>query len=1176
MESIKRVECIPKNYSFEYSNLISRFKNALNLVNIDNITIDDIRKYSRVDRENIIKLIDELTIRGFSFKSDNPNSMLPKFELNTQDIKYIYTEINMNRYLNLNLKMFGLGDFCNKYKVDTDKFFNYIPLECFRFLNSKIDIGLLEKYFVEEGFSIILYNKENEKTQSEKNIIDVINFHDNLFSAFLIENNIKGVEEISRINKNYLLKLKGCGITRIRKIEEELKRKYNVGLVIDNDFGSKANCEIETMNFSKSFISYCKRKDKFYLKDLSDVDLTKSNVKMRGRDRDLLLSSIISWENGCSEDSMLLLDNSDNDEDKFDGDLKKYFYNFRFDNSKQIMIEECYKNNIKNIEDLNKWDYKSIVLHKNATPKAVEEIIEFLEMIGYEYYNEIKMEYLYLTDDEFFNSDLKLMIEYANNNNIKSKEELKRINVLKFYITNKYNTVSEIKKLFIINHTSNEYVLNYENYPEINGKTIYQVDFIELFKKLDYDYFTKIISDIDVKYTSYNITLFIYKNISLIKENIDKDGILINRFLYEKTLQEIAVEENVTRERIRQKEEKLIRKVKISYVNTVKNFLNKYFSEKGYIDLESMLEVYSEDNAKIIYNLLKEYNDSDNFKVVKELDIILLRNINIISIFEDIISSLDSIYNFDEELENIENIMVLNNIENIPIEYFKKFLELKKYKIIGNMVCRESTKKAIFSYVVKKYYKNGINIEEKFEEFVNKIKEIFGDDIDGMDSQRAIKAVFDNNLIFCDTNIYTHIDNVIVDKRLLREIKKYLKENLKERIQITYSTIYEKYENTINALTNINHPNFLGSILRYYFDNEFTFYRSSVSKKNDDVNSQRMENFEKYILEQNRMVPIKEIEYKFAGINWNNLISMSDNLLYVSYNKSIVHTNYLNLDDNFMNLVNDKINELMKYGCISIYVLFDKLKLDCIEKNIVDANLLLSIIKLKNTNNYNFYRNFIVDTDIDISTFSNEYLFEQYFQDYDAIYRNNFYDFINDYGYKESAGNAIIDELTKFFYKTDIDCYISPKKVEQPSIDLISQVDNWLEEKLKDKEYCVLNNFVFDMKVLPVFSNVSWNEYSMESFINKFMNEKYRIIQRDSLDWRYNTPVIVKNDSQIKSFSDLIIYMIKREFNSNVIPAKEIIVILLRNGLKYKTLPKEFLLEHRIIYKDNYIILKGE
>ena len=43
--------------------------------------------------------------------------------------------------------MFLIGDIVKKFNIESDLFFNYIPIEAFKYFNSNIDLDLLAFYF---------------------------------------------------------------------------------------------------------------------------------------------------------------------------------------------------------------------------------------------------------------------------------------------------------------------------------------------------------------------------------------------------------------------------------------------------------------------------------------------------------------------------------------------------------------------------------------------------------------------------------------------------------------------------------------------------------------------------------------------------------------------------------------------------------------------------------------------------------------------------------------------------------------------------------------------------------------------------------------------------------------------------------------------------------------------
>lgn len=1157
MEYIKKFKFIPEEYDYKYSRLMTIFRCETSIESFEKMNINDIRKYAKTAGKDLYRLIDELTLRGFEFYSENPKSILPNFKVESDE--FIYIKENSFNYKNINFKALGLGDFCKIFFIENDLFFNYIPIYAFKYFNSNIDIEFLKRVFLENNFlifekDVVQKDIENNEGKIFNETIELLN--DEYFKVYLRNNGIKKISEIVNINKNELLLLKSFGPVRIRKIERDLEN-YNIKLNVKNNFNSNGMIKIKDLKLSNNFIKYCKKKHYMYLKGLEHVDFIP--LKAAGNMELNDIECILKYTN--KEDSI--------SEDKdFSSELLGYINNFRFNLSHNIIVSEMLKHNINTIEELKKWDYLYLYEYE-LTPKVVEEISEFLKSVNYEFHNMISPIYKHINIKELEKQKSKNLVNYMEKNGFQNIDELEDKNLLDVLEVNVKKTNTELMKYFIKDYKSEKNIIE-SSFEEINGLNIFEIDFIKLFQEVELDRFKAIIESLDIIYSKNNLSLFLYQRLSKIKKENSDFEILEERINEGKTLQEIAETRGLTRERIRQKECKIVGILLTQYISFIIPFIIKYYKENVYLNLYNLMEIYPEDDAKLIYFLLKEKN-SPKYKYCKELDIILFKNFDIIAKYNELLMELGDTFILEDSEEQIEEFFDNNDIK-LPFKLFDKYLKTQKYKFIGNIVCKMGTNTELFPFLVKKYFKNGVRTDnEGICEFVSVVEDKLGKNYSYSKEPHAIKSLFDRKLIFCDTNRYTVIDNVVLDRSLIREIKKYLDLLLKDREIVSSTALYEKFESELKYKTSIDSPNYLSSILKYYYEDDFKFYRSTYEKNTCD-NSTRVEKIEEYIFNRHDFVNIKEIEYKFVNINWNNILAMSDKLVYSSETKEIAHVELFNINDNFLNKLKGYIDDSMEYEILSVYALYEKYKLDFYERKIITPTFLFNIIKIYFEEEYNYSGMYILNKNLAVENFSSDYIIKAYFGNRKIIERQDILEFIETQKFRDSVGYNMLEKIINYYYKIDIDKYVQidiPKNVEEIKV----IVSNWLNEKLSNSDFIVLNNYVAEMSVLKKINDISWNEYSMESFVNKFLNEEFIAIKKDNQDWRYSTPIIVKKDSGIQLYRDVIVCIIK-SMKKNVFHSNELVNELIKRGIKIKKVPSELYDSPNVLYKDNYIYFK--
>lgn len=287
-------EYIKKPRWIKYDNLLksstgfSRFIDQSNLtLNKEYIELDLLRKYYVSDRQSAINLIDELALRGFKFVSQKSSSILPdKTNCSTQDILYIPS--NGCKYINIDFKNLGLGDFNKRFDVKCDLFFNGISLNSFFYFNKSINKLLLQQEFINNGFEVVdeainIKSEIKPQISNEDLLISEI-FKEGIFNNFnkyCYDNNLMWLKDMKNLNIDELASLKGFGIGRINSIKERYtkysssyRNKQNQIISIDIPASIEGILlkDIFYENKFSIFRIYCTDNDLITIKDLSSFN----------------------------------------------------------------------------------------------------------------------------------------------------------------------------------------------------------------------------------------------------------------------------------------------------------------------------------------------------------------------------------------------------------------------------------------------------------------------------------------------------------------------------------------------------------------------------------------------------------------------------------------------------------------------------------------------------------------------------------------------------------------------------------------------------------------------------------------------------------------------------------------------------------------------------------------
>ena len=554
---MKKINCLPEKYKFIHSINISKIFNILDIKCIEELNIERIEVFKELNENFYNDLILELNLRGFN-----------------DDLDY--------NYLNISFEEFGLGDIIDRFKINSDMFFNYIPINNFQYLNNEIDIEEFENCLRNNGFKLIVF--KNEQLLKDDRIM-----------KFFENKNMKSLSDISKLSKIELLLRTELELDEIEELDEYLRENFNIclktGVEINNDI------KLELFNFSESFTKFINRRNDIWLKDISEMDLV-----------DLLkyncitiddIKKIMDYSEGKS-----LLENIDN------------------------MLEKNNLNTINKEADVNVIDNVS----KEKWDLDIDNLLKSLNIMHlFEYFEKINVKKI---DDVFcINKNLLLLENYS----------IKDIYKIEEYLFNKYRRSLSTKNNFKRNikfcnmYVSDSFTKYYLRSQYIFLKELEYMDFVHL---VDVGYLS--ISDVrtifeygngnkeeyfDIRTLSINEKIQNVLEIKEIKKIEDLERIRINDFLNNYGIHHFDIEQFVDDMKIKYDISINMDKSE-NETDIVENITLNVEDNKYSWDYESFLKDFLEKNKINIHEisifnknmlLLNAENNIDDIILVEEI-----------------------------------------------------------------------------------------------------------------------------------------------------------------------------------------------------------------------------------------------------------------------------------------------------------------------------------------------------------------------------------------------------------------------------------------------------------------------------------------------------------------------------------------------------------------------------
>lgn len=203
------------------------------------ISLEVIRNYYKLNPTTFQKFIDELSLRGFEFRSLKNNNVLPNLKFSDKE-EVIKSDILKSNFENIDFEDLKISNFILRFDVKNNNFFDNIPIRGFLHLNKLIDLEKLKQNFIENGFEIKVqtenftkeYKQENSDLNEPKYLIENCFFESSfkVLRNYFIENGIFSILQIEKIHLEEIKKYPGLGVARVQRIYEKLK---NILIVLD-------------------------------------------------------------------------------------------------------------------------------------------------------------------------------------------------------------------------------------------------------------------------------------------------------------------------------------------------------------------------------------------------------------------------------------------------------------------------------------------------------------------------------------------------------------------------------------------------------------------------------------------------------------------------------------------------------------------------------------------------------------------------------------------------------------------------------------------------------------------------------------------------------------------------------------------------------------------------------
>lgn len=446
-------------------------------------------------------------------------------------------------------------------------------------------------------------------------------------------------------------------------------------------------------------------------------------------------------------------------------------------------------------------------------------------------------------------------------------------------------------------------------------ETLNDVVGINITKRDDYLFLITLQEELAVRDTPLNMINSFWEEL-----NEEEQDILNQRFSLKRTLEEIGSQYKVTRERIRQKESRILKKFE--------------FSLKPNILITGMIFQF---NSRIIsVEKLKNYFTNDLFyflakRAFKKFEIERLHLYIFSSVEEtrriekeiqDYLARLPYILTKTEASESYSafwEVLELGEEQPYSLADFYRdagYRDYKQYYCIGKI-----SRKSIYQIIIESDFDNYLEVNE---ETITNIKEIVSEKfevfLDNLTIKNVEARVLDiENIIQLDSHIFSIHNPKDIPEVMIIEWQHFIENELVTKSIITnFDIIFDHFKNSLKMIGVYTKIHFY-SLVKIYFNDDFTIGRGntlSITSKDKIIRSLPTQLTNKIIANQGLIRKSDLFQEEWKPYQLDQVLQRSNELL--SWDDDIIHVTLLKLTEDEMAVITKVIIEVFVDGYSSV------------------------------------------------------------------------------------------------------------------------------------------------------------------------------------------------------------------------------------------------------------------
>lgn len=1125
------------------------------------IPLSNFRTLYQEDRKVFDLVVKESILRGGIFVTSKPSNFFPENKIrNSNLILHVSPYLPNNAYQNIDYSIVKLNHIMGKFNINSNDFYSRLPLEGFLNFNlSELELDLLKQEFIRVGFNFI----GNKQQSIEKK----------MYTSVIID----------EVNKN---------------VKDEILK--TLSLYVESPFLA------DNIRIVDVFSSELLNKMSFFkvtkISELDFYEIKEFFENLSTSEKKEFLNNLKRYINN----KMALASYGSNLVSSFDSTARKLLLRELFIENKWNVVRNLFF--VRQKEYLGDLTLEDFIFIFKSNGVGVTKMIKILDII-YLCGNKLQ---LLLPDYSLSNQIEKVKESYFPFDWIPDKEFFDLLISSKKYHFTKEELIINVEKLERKNKRKKEYIKiinekkNGENYT-------FNKDFLEKYDVSLHEIMTIFSFPIDVKNVEhskklkeslnksakdlymettdekdliYSLTTFYFNKVKAfiefdrkIEEVLLKESeitVFKKRIIEGKTLEEVGLELNVSRERVRQIEKKIYSKlVRLIEYNGVSIF--RYHLEKEMIFNKDYFKI-SDQTLKILIHL----NQTLDFEYIVETGELQSGNVvEKIEQFSVFVNQKINIKNYIaiDEIQGWLDYSLTKNLGDYILRNKEIFLAKIELQPLGNGYVPNKITKANLAIVIVEQYlpNNTIDLQDRnhITIFSTYFSKIFKGVLESFSEiTRSLMGYFDRNLdkiIKIRPNVYKvfHLENIPI--KLIDEVAEYTKRTLKTEPTIHMKKISQEYMPIFKKQGVSEYEVYY--YLRFFYSDIFDFSSKNAMriymKGSEELSTEEVV-FEKLMdLGDNVLIEVLVNDLGVERYTVEQACSRSDRFFISHGRVQSTKDNRTKLSEKLRDQIELLGNKMLaRDGYILVQSLFDELRfdfefshlmLDAAATDIKQFNHILKSIFKNLTGHTKFLypkENYVETLDV---------LLDQ-MNDINQYHRSDFNQVGKKIGYAEITTNIYINRGIEEGILIPInDVYLVHRDSFILDESILEKVSDFLSERIKEKGYLSCYQLQGMRRKLPRLEKYSWSPELVYYVATQYLS--YKRINIKGVTHTVD-PLLISTNEKERTYSQIVVELLKY-YRGNM-HEENIAEYLSEQGLirtKNKQLP-QVLFEEEVLAKD--------